>query len=55
MIIVTHKVVDAFKVAKRFLFLQNGRIIFDGDRSGLLQSENPDIQEFLNEFRCEFD
>jgi phospholipid/cholesterol/gamma-HCH transport system ATP-binding protein len=55
MIIVTHKVIDAFKVARRFLFLQNGRIIFDGDRPGLLQSENPYIHEFLNEFRHEFD
>jgi phospholipid/cholesterol/gamma-HCH transport system ATP-binding protein len=55
MIIVTHKVIDAFKVAHRFLFLQNGRIIFDGDRPGLLQSENLYIQEFLNEFRHEFD
>lgn len=55
MMIVTHKVVDAFKVANRFLFLQNASIIFDGDRSGLLQSENPDIQEFLNEFRYQAD
>ncbi|HMK59539.1 MAG TPA: ATP-binding cassette domain-containing protein [Dissulfurispiraceae bacterium] len=55
LIIVTHKVVDAFKVANRFLFLQNGRIIFDGDRLGLLKSENPDIQEFLNEFRFKVD
>ena len=54
MIIVTHKVVDAFKVARRFLFLQKGRIIFDGDRPGLLQSDNPYIQEFLNEFRYKF-
>ena len=55
MIIVTHKVVDAFKVAKRFLFLQNGTIIFDGGPQGLLQSENPYIHEFLNEFhfRCD--
>ncbi|HMK55750.1 MAG TPA: ATP-binding cassette domain-containing protein [Dissulfurispiraceae bacterium] len=55
LIIVTHKVVDAFKVAKRFLFLQNGRIIFDGDMPGLLQSENPHIGEFLNEFRFKVD
>ena len=54
MIIVTHKVIDAFKVARRFLFLQNGRIIFDGDRPGLLQSDNPGIQEFLNELRYEY-
>jgi phospholipid/cholesterol/gamma-HCH transport system ATP-binding protein len=54
MIIVTHKVVDAFKVARRFLFLQKGRIIFDGDQPGLLQSDNPYIQEFLNELRYKF-
>jgi phospholipid/cholesterol/gamma-HCH transport system ATP-binding protein len=53
MIIVTHKVIDAIRVAKRFLFLQDGRIIFDGDKQGLLESKIPVIHEFLNEFRME--
>jgi ABC-type multidrug transport system ATPase subunit len=53
MIIVTHKVIDAIRVATRFLFLQDGRIVFDGDKKGLLGSDNPVIHEFLNEFRCD--
>jgi phospholipid/cholesterol/gamma-HCH transport system ATP-binding protein len=53
LIIVTHKVIDAIRVAGRFLFLLNGRIVFDGDKHALLESDNPAIVEFLNEFRFE--
>jgi phospholipid/cholesterol/gamma-HCH transport system ATP-binding protein len=53
LIIVTHKVIDAIRVAGRFLFLLNGRIVFDGNRQELLGSDNPAIVEFLNEFRME--
>jgi phospholipid/cholesterol/gamma-HCH transport system ATP-binding protein len=53
LIIVTHKVIDALRVAGRFLFLLDGRIVFDGDRQALLGSDNPAIVEFLNEFRME--
>jgi phospholipid/cholesterol/gamma-HCH transport system ATP-binding protein len=53
MIIVTHKVIDAIRVASRFLFLLEGRIVFDGDKQALLGSDNPAIQEFLNEFRMD--
>jgi phospholipid/cholesterol/gamma-HCH transport system ATP-binding protein len=53
LIIVTHKVIDAIRVANRFLFLLEGRIVFDGDRQALLGSDNPAIVEFLNEFRMD--
>ena len=53
LIIVTHKVIDALRVAGRFLFLLNGRIVFDGNKDALLGSDNPAIVEFLNEFRYE--
>jgi phospholipid/cholesterol/gamma-HCH transport system ATP-binding protein len=53
MIIVTHKVIDAIRVANRFLFLLEGRIVFDGDKQGLLGADNPAIHEFLNEFRMD--
>jgi phospholipid/cholesterol/gamma-HCH transport system ATP-binding protein len=53
MIIVTHKVIDAIRVANRFLFLLEGRIVFDGDKQSLLGSDNPAIREFLNEFRMD--
>jgi phospholipid/cholesterol/gamma-HCH transport system ATP-binding protein len=48
-IIVTHKVIDALKVADRFMFLKNGRIVFDGDREHLVNITVPDIQMFMNE------
>ena len=50
-IIVTHKVFDAIKVAKRFMFLKSGRIILDGDVDKLLHTALPEVQAFLNELR----
>ncbi len=50
-IIVTHKVFDALKVANRFLFLQDGKMLFDGDREQLLHSPIPDIQIFISELQ----
>jgi phospholipid/cholesterol/gamma-HCH transport system ATP-binding protein len=52
-IIVTHKVIDALKVAERFMFLKKGRIVFDGNREALSQSTIPDLQMFLNELKCQ--
>ena len=49
LIIVTHKVSDALKVANRFMFLKEGRIIFDGNRDELLHASNAEIQMFMNE------
>lgn len=50
-IIVTHKVFDALKVANRFIFLQDGKILFDGDREQLLHSPIPEIQIFISELQ----
>jgi phospholipid/cholesterol/gamma-HCH transport system ATP-binding protein len=50
-IIVTHKVFDAMKVAKRFLFIKSGRILFDGDAEALLRVALPDVQAFLAELK----
>ncbi|NTU41562.1 MAG: ATP-binding cassette domain-containing protein [Nitrospirales bacterium] len=47
--LVTHKVTDALKVAKRFMFLKNGVVIFDGDSSGLLSTSMPEVRLFLDE------
>jgi phospholipid/cholesterol/gamma-HCH transport system ATP-binding protein len=49
LIIVTHKVFDALKVADRFMFLKEGEIIFDGGKDGLLRSDVPDIKKFTDE------
>jgi len=48
-IIVTHKVVDALKVSRRFMFLYRGTILFDGDREGLLHAQSEEIRMFLKE------
>jgi phospholipid/cholesterol/gamma-HCH transport system ATP-binding protein len=50
-IIVTHKVLDAIKVAKRFLFLKNGAILFDGTDEQLMHTPVLEIQTFLGELR----
>jgi phospholipid/cholesterol/gamma-HCH transport system ATP-binding protein len=47
LIIVTHKVSDALKVAKRFLFLYEGAILFDGDAEGLMHSGVPELHSFI--------
>ncbi|MEJ2696177.1 MAG: ATP-binding cassette domain-containing protein [Candidatus Sulfobium sp.] len=48
LIIVTHKVSDARKVAERFLFLYEGRVLFDGDGEALLNSTVPELRFFVN-------
>lgn len=49
LIIVTHKVSDALKVAGRFMFLKEGRIVFDGNKDELLHTVDPEIQMFMSE------
>jgi phospholipid/cholesterol/gamma-HCH transport system ATP-binding protein len=49
LMIVTHKVFDAFKLAHRFMFLKNGTIVFDGQKERLIQSSVPEIRIFLSE------
>ncbi len=49
LIIVTHKIFDAMKVANRFLFLKGGQIVFDGDREELIHAAVPEIQIYTKE------
>ena len=49
--IVTHKVIDALKVADRFVFLHNGMMLLDGDREQLLRSTTPEIRIFIRELQ----
>ena len=51
-IVVTHKVIDALKVARRFLFLKNGTLFFDGGSDALMSAADPDIRLFLGELTC---
>jgi len=53
LIIVTHKVSDAMKVADRFMFLKNGELLFDGGKTAFLGAPDEEIQEFITEVhRC---
>lgn len=51
LIIVTHKVVDAAKIAERFLYLRD-TIVFDGSLEELKATEDPQIRKFVNELIC---
>ncbi|NOY65509.1 MAG: ATP-binding cassette domain-containing protein [Nitrospirae bacterium] len=47
LIVVTHKVTDAVKVAERFLYLSNGRLSFDGDLEQLKNTEDQELRHFI--------
>lgn len=49
LITVTHKVSDAMKMAERFMFLKDGKILFDGDKDMLLHTTTDEIQRFVSE------
>lgn len=49
LIIVTHKVTDAAKVAERFMFLKSGKITFDGDIKSLKRTDDNELKRFINE------
>jgi len=49
LLIVTHKVVDAIKVANRFIFLKGGAVILDGPKDALIHTTIPEVKAFLIE------
>ena len=49
LLIVTHKVIDALKVAGRFLFLKHGTILLDGSKDDLIGTAIPEVKAFLCE------
>ncbi len=50
-IIVTHQIADAFEVANKFIVIDSGKSIFDGDITQLRQADDSRIVEFLKPFR----
>jgi len=50
-IIVTHQIADALKLADKFVVIQKGRVVFDGDFSQLTVSKIPEVVDFLGPFR----
>lgn len=49
LVIVTHKVADAAKVADRFMYLKNGKITFDGNVNSLKKTRDQELRAFINE------
>jgi phospholipid/cholesterol/gamma-HCH transport system ATP-binding protein len=49
LIIVTHDVADAVKVAERFMYLRNGRIQFDGDLEALKSTQDAGLNKFIKD------
>jgi phospholipid/cholesterol/gamma-HCH transport system ATP-binding protein len=52
-LMVTHQLADASKVADRFLFLHQGKILFDGDRRHFFESDQDIIQRYVKESTAE--
>ncbi|OFY71403.1 MAG: hypothetical protein A3G23_04415 [Bacteroidetes bacterium RIFCSPLOWO2_12_FULL_37_12] len=47
-IIITHDIVTVEKIANRVIFLERGRIAFDGTPGDMKHSKNQDLQMFIN-------
>ena len=47
LITITHELKDIRTIANQVLFLNEGRVIFNGKTSDLYQSLNPLVQEYL--------
>jgi len=50
LVMVTHKVSDAMKVADRVIFLNNGEIPFDGTKGEFLHAPDEAIRQFVSEY-----
>jgi phospholipid/cholesterol/gamma-HCH transport system ATP-binding protein len=49
-VVVTHEIGDALRIGDRFLMLERGKVIYDGDAAGLLASPHPRVQAFLEPY-----
>lgn len=48
-IAVTHKVTDAARIAERFMYVRNGKVVFDGDIKALKNTEDVELRSFISE------
>ena len=46
-VIVSHDIPDIFKITQRIAMLEDGKIIYEGDCEGIMNSENSVIQSFV--------
>ena len=52
-IVVTHEILDALKLARRFMFLKGGSILFDGNKEQFLNSDLKELRSFLGDWNEE--
>jgi phospholipid/cholesterol/gamma-HCH transport system ATP-binding protein len=50
-IVVTHQVADAFELADKFIIIEHGQAVFDGNITQLKESRDERVVEFLRPFR----
>ena len=48
-VMVTHEIADASKVSGRFLFIKEGRVLFDGAKKEFFHSTVPEVSSFVKE------
>ncbi|RJQ52680.1 MAG: ATP-binding cassette domain-containing protein [Nitrospiraceae bacterium] len=49
LIVVTHKVKDAAKVAERFMYIRSGHVVFDGDIDALKNTADEELRKFIDD------
>ncbi len=47
--IITHVVYVAWQLCNRFIFIKDGKILFDGNRKELISTEIPAVKDFIKE------
>ncbi|MBD3240410.1 MAG: ATP-binding cassette domain-containing protein [Chitinivibrionales bacterium] len=52
-LVVTHEIFHALSLGQRFLFLNQGKLEFDGTREELIKSDNPHLRRFVGELYWE--
>lgn len=50
-VVVTHILQDAFAVASRMAVIKDGKVVANGNRRDLLETEDPFVQDFISEFQ----
>ncbi len=50
-VVVTHEILDALVMAKRFMFLTDGEIFFDGTQDEIVHTTIPQVTQFLLPYR----
>lgn len=51
-IMVTHQIADALKLADKFIVIHQGHVVFDGDLDQLRACRAPELNSFLSPFRA---